>query len=200
MSETQKPGEEAALHDEPHAETEVAQAGGEPEDALAEAQARLESMASEHQEQLLRMQAEMENSRRRASKDIENAHKFGLEKFAKELLPIKDSLELGLAAAEGDDEKVAKLREGMALTLKMLSSCLEKFGIVEVEPTGQPFNPEQHQAMTTQESAEHAPNTVLHVMQKGYLLNERVMRPAMVVVSKAPAPAPEDTPSIDEQA
>lgn len=143
--------------------------------------------ADEHWNQLLRIQAELENTRRRAERDVENAHKFGLEKFAQELLPVKDSLELGLAAASGDEENITQLREGTELTLKMLSGVMEKFGITEVNPEGEPFNPELHQAMTMQESAEHQPNTVMMVMQKGYLLNERLVRPAMVVVSKAPA-------------
>ncbi|MFU8837609.1 MAG: nucleotide exchange factor GrpE [Thiohalomonadaceae bacterium] len=169
------------------------------QDLQAELDAAL-AKAAENWDQLLRVQADLENTRRRAAQDVEKAHKFGLEKFAQELLPVKDSLELGLAASTSDDEAVAKLREGMELTLKMLSSCMEKFGIKEVNPLGEPFNPEWHQAMTMQESAEHAPNTVMLVMQKGYLLNDRLMRPAMVVVSKAAASAPADTPSIDEQA
>lgn len=141
--------------------------------------------ADEHWNQLLRVQADLENTRRRAERDVENAHKYGLEKFVQELLPVKDSLELGLNAASGDDENIAKLREGTELTLKMLNGVMEKFGVAEVSPEGQPFNPELHQAMTMQESAEHEPNTVIMVMQKGYLLNERLVRPAMVVVSKA---------------
>jgi molecular chaperone GrpE len=160
------------------------------EEASSEELARLleeaHAKAEENWEQVLRVQAELENSQRRAKRDVENAHKFGLEKFAMELLPVKDSLEMGLAAAEGSDHEVAdKLREGTELTLKMFAAAMEKFGIQEVNPQGEPFNPEWHQAMTMQESAEHAPNTVLAVMQKGYLLNDRLLRPAMVVVSKA---------------
>ncbi|MFO7592813.1 MAG: nucleotide exchange factor GrpE [Pseudomonadota bacterium] len=148
---------------------------------LEEAQAK----AEENWDKALRLQAELDNTQRRAQRDVESAHKFALEKFAQELLPVKDSLEMGLAAAEGSDHEVAdKLREGTELTLKMLSSAMEKFGIVEVNPEGQAFNPEWHQAMTMQESAEHEPNTVMTVMQKGYVLNERLLRPAMVVVSK----------------
>jgi len=141
--------------------------------------------ADEHWNQLLRLQAEMENTRRRARQDVENAHKFALEKFALELLPVKDSLEMGLAAADGDNEAVTQLKEGTELTLKMLVSVLEKFGIEAIDPTGETFDPERHQAMSMQESADHAPNTVMAVMQKGYQLNDRLLRPAMVVVSKA---------------
>lgn len=141
--------------------------------------------ADDHWNQFLRVQAEMDNLRKRSERDLENAHKFALEKFSSELLPVKDSLEMGLAAASGDDEAVAKLREGMELTLKILSSTLEKFGIVEVNPEGETFNPELHQAMSMQESAELEPNTVMAVMQKGYQLHGRLIRPAMVMVSKA---------------
>lgn len=143
--------------------------------------------ADENWDKALRLQAELDNSQRRAQRDVENAHKYALEKFALELLPVKDSLEMGLAAAEGSDHEVAdKLREGTELTLKMLAGAMNKFGITEVDPQGQPFNPEQHQAMTMQPSEEYSPNTVMAVMQKGYLLNERLLRPAMVVVSKTP--------------
>lgn len=203
MTDTQHPVDDAALHTTDTPETgldEQTEPQGELVGELAQLQSRLESIGNEHKEQLLRMQAELENSRRRAAQDVEKAHKFALEKFVTELLPVKDSLELGLAASTGTDDAVAKLREGMELTLKMLASCLEKFGVQEVDPYGKPFNPEQHQAMSMQESAQHEANTVMMVMQKGYLLNERLIRPAMVVVSKAPANPPPDAPSIDEQA
>lgn len=142
--------------------------------------------ADDHWNQLLRARADIENERRRLQRDLENAHKFGIEKFALELLPVKDSLELGLAsAAEGAN--VEKLREGTELTLKMLRSALEKVGISEIDPTGEKFNPELHEAMTIQETGEVEPNSVVTVYQKGYLLNGRLLRPALVVVSKAPA-------------
>jgi len=141
--------------------------------------------ADEHWNQLLRLQAEMDNTRRRARQDVENAHKFALEKFALELLPVKDSLEMGLAAVDGDNEAVTQLKEGTELTLKMLVSALEKFGIEAIDPVGETFDPDKHQAMSMQESPDHAPNTVMAVMQKGYQLNDRLLRPAMVVVSKA---------------
>lgn len=142
--------------------------------------------ADEHWNQVLRVQAEMENARRRAERDVENAHKYALERFSQDLLPVKDSLELGLAAA-GDDAAVEKLREGTELTLKMLTQVMEKFGIKEVNPVGQPFNPELHQAMSMQPSDNQPANTILAVMQKGYTLNDRLMRPALVVVAKASA-------------
>ncbi len=161
--------------------------------------------ADEHWNQLLRVKADMENTRRRAKQDVENAHKFALEKFALELLPIKDSLEMGLTAADGvaeSSDAIAQLKEGTALTLKMLTAALEKFGIEAVDPTGDTFDPDKHQAMSMQESPDHKPNTVMAVMQKGYQLNERLLRPAMVVVSKAAAETSdsESDNQINEQA
>lgn len=142
------------------------------------------SKADEHWNQVLRMQAELDNQRKRAARDIENAHKYALDRFVADLLPVKDSLELGLAAAvDGGDSAIGKLREGTELTLKMLAQVLEKFGVREINPLGEAFNPEFHQAMTLQPAAHTAPNTVLNVFQKGYTLNERLVRPAMVVVS-----------------
>ncbi|MBD3671312.1 MAG: nucleotide exchange factor GrpE [Gammaproteobacteria bacterium] len=183
---------EEKVTSEPETEVQEAAEALEPEQSGADTDtaALLEearNKADENWNMYMRGQAELENLRKRAEKDLENAHKYALEKFANELLPVKDSLELGLAAVEeNQDEAVAKLKEGTELTLKMLSSAMEKFGIAEINPEGEAFNPEQHQAMTMQESAEAKPNTVLSVMQKGYSLNERVIRPALVVVAKAP--------------
>jgi molecular chaperone GrpE len=154
--------------------------------------------ADQHWNQLLLARAELDNNRRRNERDVENAHKFALEKFVRELLPVKDSLDLGLAAALGEGTELEKLREGMALTLKMLGSAMEKFGVSEVDPAGEKFNPERHQAMAMQESPTAEANTVLTVYQKGYLLNDRLIRPAMVVVSSAPAE--KKGPSVDEKA
>ena len=179
-------------------ETAAAEAGAIGHEELQLQLEDARATVDKHYDQILRLQAELDNTRRRAERDVESAHKFGLEKFAQELLPVKDSLEMGLAAATGDDETVAKLREGTELTLKMFTSVLEKFGVKEVNPVGEAFNPELHQAMTMQESAEQAPNTVLAVMQKGYVLNERLVRPAMVVVAKAPVQ--ETGATLDEQA
>lgn len=153
--------------------------------------------ADDNWNQCLRLTAEMENLRKRNQRDLENAHKFALEKFAGELLPVRDSLEMGIAATEGDNIDPAKLKEGSELTLKMLSNALEKFGIKEVNPQGARFDPQFHEAMSMQPRADVEPNTVVTVVQKGYLLNERLLRPAMVIVSRA---VPGDTPSIDTQA
>lgn len=197
MAEEEKLAAEANAEAEPESpdleasgtET-VAGAGVEPEPAVEgeDLEMLLEdarNKADELWNELLRGRAELENIRKRAQRDVESAHKFGLEKFALELLPVRDAMELGLAAATGETDDVATLREGMELTHRKLTATLEKFGVVEIDPTGEPFNPEFHQAMSMQQSAEQAPNTVLMVMQKGYLLNDRLLRPAMVVVSKA---------------
>ncbi len=143
-----------------------------------------EAKAKENWDQLLRVKAEQENLRRRHEREVENAHKYALERFVQDLLPVIDSLEMGAEAAASEGATLEKVREGTELTLKMLLSTIEKFGIQAVHPEGEPFNPEYHQAMSMLESPEHAANTVMNVMQKGYTLNERLIRPAMVVVSK----------------
>lgn len=155
--------------------------------------------ADEHWNLVVRVKADMDNARRRSKLDVENAHKFALEKFAQELLPVTDSLEMGLAAIYDDSDAAVRLKEGTQLTLKMLVSALEKFGIESINPLGEAFDPDKHQAMSMQESAEHKPNTVIAVMQKGYELNGRLLRPAMVVVSKAAANTEEGN-QINEQA
>lgn len=157
-------------------------------DEVAELQAQLaaaEEKAAKNYDLALRTQAEMENVKRRSSIDLEKAHKFALEKFANDLLPVKDSMEMGLAAGQGADEgQIEKLVEGVELTLKMFVDVLSKNGVEEVDPQGEKFNPEHHQAMTMIPHPEAEANTIIEVMQKGYLLNERLIRPAMVVVSK----------------
>ena len=142
--------------------------------------------ADEHWNQCLRLQADIENLTRRAERDVANAHKFALERFAQDLLPVRDSLEMGLSASVQENTDPEKLREGVDLTLQMLTGVLDKFGITEVNPENEAFNPDFHQAMSMQERDDVAPNTVVTVVQKGYLLNERLIRPAMVIVSKAP--------------
>jgi len=157
----------------------------------------LEEQLAAAQDQSLRAVADLQNVRRRAEQDVEKAHKFALEKFAGDLLPVIDSLERGLELSSPDDEAIRPMREGIELTLKMFSDTLARYNLQPIEPHGEPFNAEHHQAMAMQESAEVEPNSVLKVFQKGYLLNGRLLRPAMVVVSKAPTAA---QPSIDEKA
>jgi molecular chaperone GrpE len=161
-------------------ETEAVASDEHLQQQLEEAEAK----AKENWDQLLRVKAEQENLRRRHEREVENAHKYALERFVQELLPVIDSLEMGAEAAASEGATLDKVREGTELTLKMLLSTIDKFGIQAVHPEGEPFNPEYHQAMSMLESPEHAANTVMNVMQKGYTLNERLIRPAMVVVSK----------------
>jgi molecular chaperone GrpE len=143
--------------------------------------------ADENWNEYLRACAELENTKRRMQRDIENAHKYSVEKFILELLPVKDSLELGLDASKEQNGNIEKLVEGTELTLKMFNDAVGKFGVEVLDPIDQPFDPEFHQAMSMQESHLKPANTVLAVMQKGYTLNGRLVRPAMVVVSKGSA-------------
>ena len=144
------------------------------------------NQAVEEKDRALRTVAEMENLRRRTALDVEKAHKFALEKFASELLPVLDNLERTLQVADKTNEAVKPLLEGVELTLKSMASSVAKFGVIAIDPQGQLFDPNQHQAMSMIENPDLAPNTVIAVMQKGYELNGRVIRPAMVMVSKAP--------------
>ena len=140
--------------------------------------------AEEYRDQSLRTLAEMENLRRRTEKEIGDARKFAVEKFAKELLVVLDSLELGIQAAAGDVPEVVKLREGNELTLKQFLAVLEKFNVKPVEALGAKFDPALHQAMTMEQTDAVEPNTVTKVFQQGYTINERLLRPAMVVIAK----------------
>jgi len=155
------------------------------DDDMAAKLAQSEARAQDNWEQLLRTKAEMDNLRRRTERELENAHKYALERFSQELLPVKDSLEMGVSVARTEGAELANLLEGTELTLKMLNTVMEKFAIKEINPLDEPFDPELHQAMSMLESPDKAPNTVINVMQKGYTLNDRLIRPAMVVVSKA---------------
>jgi molecular chaperone GrpE len=155
--------------------------GNDGSRALADAEAK----AQENWNNYLRAVAELENFRKRVTRDLENAHKFGLEKFAAELLDVRDSLELGLEA--GDKADVRSLLAGKEATLRLLAKAFEKQGITEVSPVGAPFDPQLHEAIAMQESTTAEPNTVLQVVQKGYQLNGRLLRPARVIVARAPA-------------
>ena len=148
-----------------------------PEELLREAELK----AAEHHDAWLRAKAETENLRRRAQEDIAKAHKYAADRFAAEMLPVRDSLEAALAT---ETATVENLRSGVELTLKQLAAAFEKTGLAEINPTGEKFDPHRHQAISTVE-AEGEANRVLNVLQKGYALHERVLRPALVVVSKA---------------
>ena len=138
---------------------------------------------SDQKDAVLRAAAEEQNVRRRAERDVENAHKFALEKFAGDLLAVVDTLERALEAPASEGDQA--MREGVELTLKMLLDALKKHGLEQVDPTGAPFDPQEHEAMSMQPNPDMEPNTVMAVFQKGYKLNGRLVRPAMVVVSKA---------------
>ena len=157
----------------------------ELETALAQAQTK----AQENWDLALRTKAEAENIKRRSEKDISQAHKYAIEKFTGELVPVIDSMELGLAALSDGSADLNKFREGNELTLKMFGTMLEKLNIVPINPVGAKFNPALHQAMGMQEKEGVEPNTVLTVVQKGYQLHDRVIRPAMVIIAKAPPAA-----------
>lgn len=165
-------------------------AGDTTADSIAatdDLQAELEQAqaeAEQYRDQAVRAHAEMENVRKRAQRDVESARKFAIERFASDLLGVRDSLDMGLQAAEQHSGDFDKLKEGMEMTQRMLASSMEKAGIEPIDPQGEAFNPERHEAVSTQPSNELAPNTVASVMQTGYMLNGRVLRAAMVVVAK----------------
>ncbi len=171
MNETNQSVDEAAA--------DLSAVSTDPALAAAEAKAR------ENWNSYLRAVAEMENFRKRTEREIDNARKFAVERFAQELVPVGDALEAGISAAAANPGPA--LLEGAQATLRQLQRAFEKAGIKTIDPAGQPFDPAWHEAMTVQESRELPPNTVLTVIQKGYSLNGRLLRPARVVVSKAPA-------------
>ena len=168
--------ESSARQAPPGADEEAADVG------LQAALAAAEGRALESRDLYMRALAELDNVRKRASRDVEQAHKFALERIANDLIAVKDSLELGLANAAPTD----KLRAGTEATLQLLSRALEKAGLTEIVPQGEQFNPELHEAMLAQPSPQHVPNSILQVIQKGYQLNGRLLRPARVIVAKEP--------------
>jgi len=160
----------------------------EPEVEITEDSAALledaRNKADEHWNELLRAKAEMENLRRRQARDLENAHKHALDKFVAELLPIYDSMEFGMNAATGEEASLETVRDGLEMTMKMFLASISKFGLEQVNPENEAFDPELHQAMAMQEVEGVEPNQVITVAQKGYQFNGRLLRPAMVVVSQ----------------
>ena len=173
-------------------ESEIADDATEPATESAAPEAAVEPApleaalreAEQYREQMLRLAAELENVRKRAARDVENARKYGFERLAQALLPVRDSLEAALA--HGMEADAQTLLEGKQATLRLLDAALEQVGVTVLDPEGEPFDPAQHEAMTMQPSATAEPNTVLTVVQKGYTLNERLLRPARVVVARAP--------------
>jgi molecular chaperone GrpE len=177
----------AEQHHDPEATAVLSDVSPGPRSApeLEKLLADCEAKAQENWNSYLRAVADMENLRKRVQRDIENAHRFGLEKFAQELLEVRDSLELGLEAGKTAD--AASLLAGKEATLKLLTRAFEKFNVKEINPVGAPFDPQQHEAMAMQESTTAETGSVLQVVQKGYMLNGRLLRPARVIVARAPA-------------
>jgi len=168
---------------EQHAEQEQS-----PEAEIAMLYAELETAKqtiADQKDSVVRAAADVDNMRRRAAQDVEKAHKFALEKFANELLPVIDNLERAIEFSDKENETLKPLLEGIDMTVKSFNDAVAKFGVEIVNPQGEQFNPDFHQAMSIQPSNDVTPNTVLAVMQKGYTLNGRLLRPAMVMVSKA---------------
>lgn len=192
-SEQQEPQPEVSEAQEADASVEPAVEGQESASPEAQIEA-LQDELSKTKDDALRTLAEAQNIRRRSEKDVENARKFALEKFAGELLAVTDNLERALDLADRENEIIKPLAEGVELTQKSLVDTLAKFNVVQLDPIGEPFDPQFHQAMSMVENPDVEPNTVTLVMQKGYTINERLLRPAMVMVSKAVAG------SIDEKA
>lgn len=187
MSEhKQKSGSTSSLHQklqENLSEEEQEQLTYPSHEELEQKLTEAEEKASEYRDKMLRIQAEMDNLKKRVERDIESAHKYALDKFVGELLPIIDNFERAISHPQGA-ESTSSVLEGVQLTLKMFYTALEKFGVQQVNPENEPFNPQQHQAISTQVNPNLQPNTVVSVLQKGYLLNNRLIRPALVIVSK----------------
>ena len=188
-TETDQPDDKDVVQPEAASEIE----GEEAEQELLEEEQqsdddqieKLEQQVAEANDNVLRVQAEMQNLRRRSERDVENAHKFALDKFSADLLPVVDNLERALGAIDGDDDSQKAIAEGIELTLKSFLDVLKRFKIEAVDPAGQPFDADLHQAVSMVPNPDVEPNTVMDVFQKGYTLNGRLIRPAMVVVSSA---------------
>jgi molecular chaperone GrpE len=150
------------------------------EEQLQQAQATIK----DYWDQVVRMRAEVENNRKRAERDVENAHKYALKNFVDSLLPVIDSMEMGQTAANAENATLESIREGSELTMTMFAQVLERSGLQQINPLGEKFDPEKHQAISMVEVPDAKPNSVIEVMQKGFSLNDRLIRPAMVVVAK----------------
>jgi len=181
MSETDRDGERDQGAQSPDQGNEPGEAETGDESRLQ----RAEAAAAEFREQFLRTAAELENVRRRAARDVESAHRFGVERFAREMLAVVDSLEMGREAARSAGEGGA-VAEGMEATLRLLLAVLEKFGVTPIEADGEPFDPEAHEAIMTPPSSEAGPESVIGVIQQGYRIHDRLLRPARVIVARSP--------------
>ena len=180
INEVNETMDEVALETEASKSDESEDSEVSPEQALEQAQATIK----DYWDQMMRLRAEMENHRKRAERDVQNAHKYALKNFTEALLPVIDSMEMGLNAALAENATLDSIREGSELTMNMFVQVLEKQGLTPVDPLGEKFDPEQHQAISMVEDKKAESNTVISVMQKGFMLNDRLVRPAMVVVAK----------------
>ena len=153
-------------------------------ESLEEQLQQAQETIKDYWDQVVRMRAEVENNRKRAERDVENAHKYALKNFVDSLLPVIDSMEMGQAAANAENATLESIREGSELTMTMFAQVLERSGLQEINPLGEKFDPEKHQAISMVEVPDTTSNSVIEVMQKGFLLNDRLIRPAMVVVAK----------------
>ena len=170
-----------------HLEDVVPQSADEEveEDASIEEQLqKAQLIIKDYWDQILRMRAEIENNRKRAERDLENAHKYAIKNFAENLLPVIDSMEMGQTAAGAENATLDSIREGSELTMNMLKQVMERTGLQQFDPLGEKFDPEKHQAISMVEAADAESGSIIQVMQKGFQLNERLIRPAMVVVAK----------------
>jgi molecular chaperone GrpE len=163
---------------------EPAEPAGDDNEPLEVQLQKAQATIKDYWDQVMRMRAEVENNRKRAERDVENAHKYALKNFADSLLPVIDSMEMGQAAANAENATLESIREGSELTMTMFVQVLERSGFEQINPLGEKFDPERHQAISMVEVPDAEPNSVIEVMQKGFLLNDRLIRPAMVVVAK----------------
>jgi len=178
------PGQVPGTEDGPGADVDTGAETETVEESIEQQLDQAQATIKEYWEQILRLKAEIENNRKRSVRDIENAHKYALRNFSESLLPIVDSMEMAQKAAEAENASLESIIEGTELTMSMFIQVLEKHGLQELDPIGEKFDPEQHQAISMVEDKSAESNTVISVMQKGFMLNERLVRPAMVVVSK----------------
>jgi len=178
-------GEEAELEDVvPEAADDSPDAAPEEEEPIERQLEKAQQTIKDYWDQIMRLRAEIENNRKRAERDIENAHKYATRGLLENLLPIVDSMEMGQAAADAENATLESIREGSALTMNMFVQVLEKHGLEQIDPLGEKFDPEKHQAISMTETADAESGNVVEVMQKGFQLNDRLVRPAMVVVAK----------------
>ena len=180
-----EPGEDAELEDViPEAADDSRDADQGDEESVEKQLEKAQHTIRDYWDQIMRLRAEIDNNRKRADRDIENAHKYATRGLLENLLPVVDSMEMGQSAAAADNATLESIREGSALTMSMFVQVLEKHGLEQIDPLGEKFDPEKHQAISMIESVDAQPNTVVEVMQKGFQLNDRLVRPAMVVVAK----------------